>query len=96
MFATEPSKVTVEEPDAPETRVVLPAVYDIVPALAVNVARTISPFAQVLVLRNAVPSPKLRAEAAVAASDRAKSRFVTVRDDIGSNSMIALLRLHAS
>ena len=57
-----------------------------VPALAVNVARTVSPLAQVVVLRNVVPSPRLRAEDAVAASDLAKSRLVTVRDDTGSNS----------
>ena len=67
-----------------------------VPALAVNVARTVSPLAQVVVLRNVVPSPRLRAEDAVAASDLAKSRLVTVRDDTGSNSTMAFVRLQAS
>ena len=96
IFATVPSNVTVEEPDAPDTSVVEPAVYATVPALAVKVARTISPLAQVDVGRNVVPSPRLRADAAVAARDLAKSRLVTVRDDMGSNSTIALVRLQAS
>ena len=96
IFATVPSNVTVEEPDAPDTSVVEPAVYATVPALAVKVARTISPLAQVEVGRNVVPSPRLRADAAVAARDLAKSRLVTVRDDMGSNSTIALVRLQAS
>ena len=88
MFPTVPSKVTVEDPDAPDTSVVEPAVYAMVPALEVNVARTISPLAQVEVGRNVVPSPRLRADAAVAARELAKSRLVTVREDTGSNSTI--------
>jgi hypothetical protein len=87
--ATPPSKVTVELAEAPETKVVVPAVYETVPVLAVNVARTVSPFAQVPVFRNVVPRPRLRADAAVAARDFEKSRLLTVRDDIGSNSTMA-------
>ena len=94
--ATVPSNVTVEEADAPDTRVVLPAVYATVPALAVNVARTTSPLAHVLVFRKVVPSPRLRADVAVAVNERVKSSSLIIRDDIGSNSTIALLRLHAS
>ena len=96
MLATVLSNVTVEEPDAPDTSVVEPAVYAMVPALAVNVARTVSPLAQVVVFRNVVPRPRLRADDAVAASDLAKSRLVTVRDETGSNSTIAFVRLQAS
>ena len=66
------------------------------PALAVNVARTISLLAQVAVGRNVDPSPRLRADDAVAARDLAKSKLVTVRDDTGSNSTIALVRLQES
>ena len=96
MFATVPSKVTVEEPDEPDTKVVEPAVYETVPALAVNVTRTISPFAHVDVLTNDVPRPRLRADCAVAARVREKSSSVMVRDDIGSNSATYAVRLHAS
>ena len=94
--ATVPSNVAVELFEAPETRVVLPAVYVIVPALAVTVARTISPLAHVDVLMNDVPRPRLRADCAVAARVREKSSSVMVRDDIGSNSAIYEVRLHAS
>lgn len=94
--ATVPSNVTVDEPDDPETRVVLPAVYDTVPALAVTVARTVSPFAHVLVLMNVEPSPKLRADDAVADNDFLKSRLLTMRDERGSNSTISDVLLHES
>ena len=96
MLATVPSKVTVEEPDAPDTSVVEPAVYAMAPALAVNVARTVSPLVQVVVGRNAVPRPRLRADDAVAASDFAKSKLVTVRDETGSNSTIEPMFPHES
>ena len=96
MLATLPSKVTVEEPDEPDTKVVEPAVYVTVPALAVRVTRTISPFAHVAVLINDEPRPKLRADCAVAASVREKSNSVIVRVEIGSNSATYVVRLHAS
>lgn len=93
---TDPSNVTVELLEAPDTSVVVPAVYETVPALAVTVARTVSPLAQVLVFKKVEPSPRLRADDAVAASDREKSKLVTVRDETGSNSTIAEEMLHVS
>ncbi len=84
MFAAVPSKLTDEDPEEPDTRVVEPAVYDTVPEVVDTVATTVSPLDQLL--RNDAPRPRLRADCAVADSVREKSSSVIVRVDTGSNS----------